>query len=491
LTFLCIAHRRSNVHVGPLGSNPGLYYQQPEPDPGVIPTVLETQGRQVLNSRFRALVAVMAFAAAALAGCGSSGSSNNNASVRLVNATLTHASINLLANSESIVTATAINTVSAYADVSSGSPALQVNDATSGAVLAVTSPTVAESQKFALVAYESGGAVRTAVISEGTTLPPDNTAIIRVFNAATDAGSIDVYITDPAVDITTLSSPTFSFTSSTSVQASNFVSFGAPSPAGGTYRIRVTGAGAPSDLRLDIPSVILLNQRVATVILTPTTGGTLANGSVLIEDGLYTATPNSSARVRLVAAVTNGASVSATAVSAAASAPISIGTNVVAPAVGTYISVPDGSAINVTVNGASVGAPAGTLAAGSDSTLMVYGNAASATATLIADDNHLPSAASSYKLRLLNGLTGAAAPLTMDVNFGNVASNILPGTASAYSVLNQSAVTQITVTSPNSLVPIYPGPTDPATVSIQGGAVFTMFMLGDAGSPIGRLRKDR
>ncbi len=335
----------------------------------------------MLNSRFRALVAVMAFAAAALAGCGSS-SSNKNASVRLVNATLTHASINLLANSEPIVTATAINTVSEYADVPTGSPSLQVNDATSGAVLAVTAPTVAESQKFALVAYESGGAVRTAVISEGTTLPPANTAIVRVFNAATDAGSVDVYITDPAVDITTLSSPTFSFTSSTSVQATNFASFAAPSPAGATYRIRVTGAGNPSDLRLDIPSILLLNQRVATVILTPTTGGTLANGSVLIEEGpdgtggIYAATPNTTARVRLVAAVTNGAAVSATAVSAAASAPIAIGTNVVAPAVGTYVSVPDGSAINVTVNGASVGAPAGTLAAGSDSTLMVYGNAA-------------------------------------------------------------------------------------------------------------------
>jgi hypothetical protein len=110
------------------------------------------------------------------------------------------------------------------------------------------------------------------------------------------------------------------------------------------------------------------------------------------------------------------------------------------------------------VNGASVGAPAGTLTAGSDSTLMVYGNAASSTATLITDDNHLPSAASNDKLRLVNGLTGAAVPLTMDVNFGNVASNILPGTASAYSVLGQSAVTQISVTSPNSLVPIFPVP---------------------------------
>ena len=428
------------------------------------------------NFRFRALAAVMAFAATLLAGCGSSSDDNGNASVRLVNATLTHASLNLLANSESIVTGTAIDTASAYASVSDGSPSMQVNDATTGAVLSVTAPTVTEGQKFALVAYESGGAVRTAVISEGTTVPASGTAIVRIFDAATDAGSIDVYITDPAVDITTLSSPTFSFTSSVSVQASNFLSFGP-----GTYRIRITGAGNPTDLRLDIPSVVLASQQVATVILTPTTGGTLANGSVLVEDAAYTATRNTSARVRLVAAVTGGATVSA-------SGPVAIGTNVVAPAIGTYVHVPSGSAINVTVNSASIAAPAAQLTAGSDATLLVYGNAGTATASLIADDNHLPAALTSYKLRLLNGLTGsAAAPLTMDVNFGNVASNIVPGTASSYSVLPASLATQISVTSPSSLTPIYA----PAPFPVVGNAVFTLFMLGDAGTPIGVLRRDR
>ena len=192
--------------------------------------------------------------------------------------------------------------------------------------------------------------------------------------------------------------------------------------------------------------------------------------------------------MRLVAAVTNGASVSATAVSAAASAPIAIGTNVVAPAVGTYVSVPDGSTINVTVNGASVGAPSGTLAAGSDSTLMVYGNAASSSATLITDDNHLPTAASNYKLRLINGLTGTAVPLSMDVNFATVASNVQPGAASAYTVLPATPLTpaQINVTSPNSPTAIYS-----LAASLPGGAVFTLFMLGDASAPIGKPSRDR
>ena len=58
---------------------------------------------------------------------------------------------------------------------------------------------------------------------------------------------------------------------------------------------------------------------------------------------------------------------------------------------------------------------------------MVYGNSASPTATLITDDNHLPAAITNYKLRLINGLTGAAQPLSMDVNFIPVATSIPPG----------------------------------------------------------------
>ena len=420
---------------------------------------------------------VAALAAAALVACGGGGNSGN-ANVRLINATLTHASLSLLANATSVVSATAVDTASAYVSVPTGSPALQVNDATSSAVLATTAPTVPKGLHFALIAYESGGIVRTAVVAEDTTAPTTGTAELRIFDTATDTGAVDVYVTDPAVDITTLSSPTFSFASSTSVQSSAFLSFGP-----GTYRVRVTGAGNAADLRLDIPSVVLANLDIATVILTPTIGGTLANGAVLLQQGSYTATRNSSSRVRLAAAVSGGASVTA------AAGGISIGTGVVAPAIGAYTNVPAGSAMNISVNGASIGAPAAALTAGSDTTLIVYGNAGSAAATLIADDNHLPSVTTNFKLRMLNGVTGAAVPLSLDVNFAVVASNVTPGAASGYAVVpagTAGTLTQINVTSPASLTPIYT-----TNVPIPGNSVFTLFMLGDASGPIPVLRKDR
>ena len=45
----------------------------------------------------------------------------------------------------------------------------------------------------------------------------------------------------------------------------------------------------------------------------------------------------------------------------------------------------------ITVNGASVASPVTALAAGGDSTLLVYGAPGTATASLITDDNHLPT----------------------------------------------------------------------------------------------------
>src|SRR5205085_11308576 len=118
--------------------------------------------------------------------------------------------------------------------------------------------------------------------------------------------------------IATVTSPSFTFPASTSLQSSAFLSV-----APGTYRIRITGNGNPADLRLDVPSVTLTNQEIASLILTPTTGGTLVDGALLAQQGAYSSGRNTSARVRLAAAVGGGATVTASAASTA------IGANVV------------------------------------------------------------------------------------------------------------------------------------------------------------------
>jgi len=428
----------------------------------------------------RAAFAALACAALLCACGGGGGGSSGNASVRLVNATSSHASLDLLANGATALTATAADNVSSYAGVAAGSPTLQVNDAATGTALGTIAPSVGQGAHYAVVAYESGGSLRTTVIAEDVAAPAAGSAELRVIDGATDAGAIDVYITDPAADISTLASPSFTFPSSSSLQTSAFLSF-----APGTYRVRVTGSGNPADLRLDASGVVLTNQEVAALVLTPSVGGTLVNGGVLAEQAGYTAARNPNARVRLAAATTAGAAVSAS----AASAPTA--TNVGAPSVTGYAIVPATAALNISVNGASVGAPAAALVAGSDNTLLVYGSAAAPTASLITDDNHLPATTSNLKLRLVNGLTVGAQPLSLDAAFAVVASNVAPGSASTYSLVASSTALQLDVFGANSLTPVWSSTSLSTPLSVPGNAVYTLFIFGDAAHATALLRRDR
>ncbi len=429
----------------------------------------------------RAGFVVVACVALALSACGGGGGgSGGNANVRLVNATSTRASLDLLANGSSAAASIPADTVSSYAGVASGSPTLQINDTASGTALGTIAPSVGQGLHYALVAYESGGSLRTTVIQEDVAAPAAGTAAVRVIDAATDAGAVDVYITDPATDITTLASPSFTFGLSTTLQTSAFLSF-----TPGTYRVRVTGSGNPADLRLDVSGIVLTSQELGSLILTPTIGGTLVNGGVLAEQGTYTAGRNPNARVRLAATTSGAAVVSAS----AASAPIA--TNITSPSLTGYAIVPAAAALNISVNGASVGAPATPLVAGSDNTLLIYGSAAAPTASLITDDNHLPSTTSNLKLRLLNGLSVGAEPLSLDAAFAVAASNIAPGTASAYSLVPSSTALQLDVFGPNSLTPVWTSSTLSAPLDVPGNAVYTLFIFGDAAHASGLLRRDR
>lgn len=366
----------------------------------------------------------LAAAVVALAGCGGGGNdSSSNASLRVVNATLTHPSLDLLINGTSAVAATALDTVSTSASPGSGSVTLQLNDAGVTTALTTSVPTLTGGNHYTLVAYESGGAVKTAILNEDNALPASGSSQIRVYNAALDAGKIDVYITTPTVDLATVSTPTATFTSTTANSSSALLTY---SP--GTYRVRITKAGDKSDLRADIPSVVVASQQIATVVLTPAAGGALINGATLLQQGAYAPARNTNARVRLAAAVSGGATIAATASNGAV-----IDAGSVAPAFGFgYVLVPATSTLTVTVNGTPVTVSAGALKAGADSTLLVYGDPGSATAKLLDDDNRLPTDATTTKLRLINGVTGSTGTLTLTANTAPVGAGIAAGTASGY-----------------------------------------------------------
>jgi hypothetical protein len=374
----------------------------------------------------------------ALTGCGSGSSSTGNASIRLANATLTHHSIDLLVNASAAVSGTVVDTVSNYVSPASGATTLQINDSGGGTALTTSVPTLSSDAHYTLLAYESGGTVKTLLVGEDAAAPASGTAQLRVYNDTVDSGRLDVYITDPTTDLATLSSPTATL--------SDYGVTGLLSYGPGTYRVRVTGYGNQNDLRMDIPVVTLANQQVVNIVLSPASGGILLDGSTILQQSTYAATRNTSARVRLAAAVSGNSSVAASANTPAGTTVIDSGS--VAPAFGYYVTVPASSALNVSVNGQSVGAPASALRAGADATLLVYGDPGSATATLISDDNRLPADTTAVKLRLINGITGSSGTLTLTANSALVGNGIAPGAASSYvSVLGSTSPMNLSLTS--------------------------------------------
>lgn len=418
-----------------------------------------------------------ALAAVALPGCGGHGSSSGSASVRVVNATLTHASIDFWVNGALSQSAIAQDSVGSYVDVGSSGTVLQVDDAGSSTTLAVLTPSLVAGQDTALLAFESAGAVNLVTIDEAFATPATGAATLRVADYAAQAGKLDVFVATGALaDVAALASLSTVGTLTPGSSGSALSLTYTP----GNYFVTVTAAGSAGDVRLWNMPVTLANQQVATVILTPAAGGLLLNGGLLVQQGSYTAFRNDSVRVRLATAVTNNATVAATATSSSG-ASVVIDAGSVAPQFGAYVVIPAASTLAITVDGTPVAPPAGAMTPGTDYTILVSGAPGAASAALIADDNRPSSDTTAAKLRLINGISGNATNLlTLTANSTTVGSQIPPDTASGYASIPGSTNIASLVLYSNQRAGIY---FSNSSFVFAPGGVSTVFATGDFSAP--------
>lgn len=410
-----------------------------------------------------------------LAACGSGGGDSGNGNVRMLNLTRSHTSVDLLVAGTKQISATPANGASTYAGVGSGNNTLQVTDAGSQTALVTTAPTVAKDQSYSLLVYESNATLRTAWLAENDTAPAAGSSSFRVFNVATDAGALDVYILPVGTSLTAGTSPYFVMSGTGTSQITAYLAF-----TPGTYRVVVTASGNQADVRLNMPSVTLGDAGLTTLLLAPTTGGGLVDGGIIAQRAAFSATPNTNARVRVVSGVPSAlvtVNAGSTVVEAGAVQPN-----------GSYVTVPAGSATwAVTVAGVAAAVPPITVVAGSDNTLIITGTTAASTARMLDDDNHAPTVSSNVKMRLLNGLSGGNAGLQMSIDFVLAASNVTPGTASIYKTVTGNTNMRLEVNSPLSTTPV----SLQTALPVPGGGVYTVFVLGDVNAPVTSVRKDR
>lgn len=143
------------------------------------------------------LVLGLGLALGPLAGCGGNAENNaDNASLRLLNASVGYASLDLALGTTSANSAIASGEVGAYASAVTTGVSTVIS--TNGLALSSISRTLSAGKHYTLVAYGPAGALKTVLVGEDVTAASGGQASLQVLNLATDAGSLDVYLTGSA-----------------------------------------------------------------------------------------------------------------------------------------------------------------------------------------------------------------------------------------------------------------------------------------------------
>ena len=442
----------------------------------------------VSSSRRLALLAALA-SSALLAACGGGGGgSAGNTNLRAINLTTDLPSIDLFTSDTRRFSALVTDAVAPAISLEANTYTLNVKKAGDGATLLTGSYTLAKDQNYTAVIWGRETALRVSTLpeDENTDNITDATNTkVRFFNATTDTGVVDVFITAANAELGE------ALPLQASLPSGSLSGF--RDQSSGSYRLRITSAGDPNDVRLDIPSITLPAKKYVTLVLTAGAGGVLVNGTLIEQRAGVTTLKNTKARVRMVASVAAAGNVGA-----------SLGGSTLvgalrSPGVGPYTLVNSGAQeLVVRVNGTPISTATRTFVPGADYTLLAYGAANAGQLTVLTDDNRLPSVNTRAKIRLVNGLTSTD-PLTLQVDFltQGATSDIAAGAASAYATVTSAGSARLDVTSPTATTPLYSVTAATSSALFQAQGVYTVFMLGGAvdgnGAPTsaGRLSRDR
>jgi hypothetical protein len=428
--------------------------------------------------KLRSMLLPLLIVMAAVQGChsGGSGSGSSSSTVRLVNATTNFASLDLISAGTKLASGVATGSASSFSSINSGSNVFALESGGSGTPSAQATLTFASGGNYTLVAYTSGQQLQVASFAESEPAPASGDGKIRISNLSQDAGSVDVYMAQGGGTLATASALT-TFVTGTTTSYFEITK--------GTYHIWITGAGNIADVRLDLPSVVISDQQILTLMLTSTKGGTLVDGLFITQAGAVSAQKNTSARIRLAANIAANGNVAATANG------VSLASTLRSPVVGPYTLVPAGAlSMSVLVNGGTVNVGTLNAVAGADLTLLAVGTAASPQFFLLNDDNTRPLGGMA-KLRLVNGVNGLGDNISLTADYNLIALAVTPGTASATANVNSGIISRLEANSVQANTSLYLA----TNVTLTSPGVYTLFMLGDnnpaPNTPVGILRRDR
>jgi len=440
--------------------------------------------RRIFSLRYSRLPLVLVLAVLTLlGGCGGGGggSDDGTARFRVLNASTGYTSLDVYSNDQNDdkdddkqrASGVSYGQISEYVTLKAATYTLDFRRAGAAtSLLGMSSQAMAEDTNATYVAYGSTGHFAVYKVNDDQTEADSGKANVTVINVA-EAGSLDVYFTEESISL--------SDTSPQMSAVSSGASYGATLNST-TYRMRVTGTGDNTDVRLDVSGITFSSTSVVSIVLTPTSGGILVNALQIPQQGSVTSYANTKARLRAAVGIANGTK-----------ATVSVGgttllSNATVGIIGsTYQQVTAGTLpVSVIVDGVAVSIPSKTVVAGADYTVLVWSNADGTQATLISDDNRTPTVSGNTKVRLMNGMSATASPISFTINFSPTADDVDVGAASVYSEIAAGSDFEIDVKDSLTSAPLF----SKTGVSLTAGAVYTMFMYNGA-TPTATLRRDR
>ena len=420
------------------------------------------------------LYAATVVAALSLSGCDST-ATGGDAYVRVVNASMDYASVDLYLDDKLKIASTGYESASSYLKVDSDTYDVEFRRSGASGALGSYNTDLQGDERLTWLVLGPSGSFQVIAIDESRDPADKDESLLRVVNAASDAGSVDVYLTDATTNLADVS-PDYAAVATDQLAGEGLVRLDA-----GTWRLRVTAAGSKTDVRIDRPDLVLASKGVYTLVVTGTTGGVLTDTMLLKQNGPVTVLPTTQSRVRAVVGLDGGTttniSVDGTALVSAATIPV----------LGTYRVVDAGPAdVTMSVDGSDVAVADLTLAAGADYTLVYTGTPTSVTQTSVLDVNRLPTSGS-FKVRLINAMSALAEPISMSVNFLPAADSVALGSVALSDEIDAVSNGRLDVTRVSTSSTLY----SLTSLSLESRAVYTQVMFGSAAASTGALRKDR
>lgn len=366
-------------------------------------------------------------------------------------------------------------TATAYASPLAATYSLRFRRTGAAGTLLSAAATLAEEKHATFVTYGATNHFSLLRIDEDVSAPDAGYVKLQVLNT-TGADNLDIYLTDSADSLDNVSAAVSGAGPGTLSSVTTVRS--------GTYRLRVTKSGEKQDVRLDVPTITLRSQEILSLVLGEADGGVLLNAVLLPQQSDPVRIDNTNVRVRGAFGLPSGSlaslQIGSQQIVANRSARSFIGD--------TYSILPSGTvSVAVFVDNAQVGSQSVTLQPGGDYTMLVWSSGGTLRISALPDSN-TASANQRPRIRLLNGASGLAAPLTLLANYSPVGEYIQTGTASGVAELLNGQEVRLDVISADSLATLLTR----ESVTLENDGVYTLFVAGGGSSSVtGILRRDR